>query len=74
MLYCLDRTEEGFAVLEDENGGSMTLCAELLAAGAKPGDWGRVEEGVFYPDARITREKRDLNAAKLAALLKRNGE
>ena len=72
MLYCFDRLEEGFAVLEGEDGQTVNISADCLSDGAKCGDWGEMLNGVFCPDEAVTRQKRAETAGLLAILLKKD--
>lgn len=58
MLCNIDRIEDGIAVLLSEEGKSRTMPAASLPAGAREGDWGRLVDGIFLPDAIETEKRR----------------
>ena len=58
MLWNIDRIEEGVAVLISEEGKAERLPLAALPAGAREGDWGRLADGVFLPDAIETEKRR----------------
>ncbi|MBC5580265.1 DUF3006 domain-containing protein [Anaerofilum sp. BX8] len=69
MLWNIDRIEEGTAVLLCEDGRRSALPTERLPAGAAEGDWGRLVDGVFLPDAAETEKRRQKIRGLLEDLL-----
>lgn len=65
--YRLDRIEEGAALLEDENGGTVPVPAKALPAGAAEGAVLRAQGGVLCLDECETQKRR----RSLFALAKR---
>lgn len=72
MFYCIDRIEDGKAVLLDEAENEMLLSTELLTKGAKEGDWGVLDTaGCFVPNISETDRRRAQINELLSELLNR---
>lgn len=72
MRCCIDRWEENFAVLQDENGDCGTVPRSLIPNGCKEGDWGELTEAGFVPDPAQTAARRKQNTDLLQKLLDRS--
>ncbi len=59
MMYSLDRFEGDVAVLEDEDGGTVTVPLTQLPADVKAGMMLRLTEGVYSVDAAATAARRE---------------
>lgn len=71
MLYCIDRIEDGKAVLVDMEEKELVLPAAQIGK-AKEGTWGWLEQsGNFVPDLAITNARRAKMQSRLDALLRR---
>lgn len=71
MLYCIDRIEDGKAVLVDMEEKELVLPAAQIGQ-AKEGTWGRLtENGGFVPDTAVTAERRAKLQNRLDRLLRR---
>ena len=58
VTYTIDRFEEELAVLEDENGVTLTVARALLPPEAAESDVLRFEGGVYTLDRRETDDRR----------------
>lgn len=58
MWYALDRFEEEWAVLVDDEENSVTVERERLPTAARPGDLFRLEDGCYRWDEEETRARR----------------
>ena len=59
VTYTIDRFEEELAVLEDENGVTLTVARALLPAEAAESDVVRFENGVYTLDRPETDARRE---------------
>lgn len=58
-LYTIDRFENGFAVLECEDGSHINKYKELIPDGAREGDVLEFTDNDFVIREDLTRERRD---------------
>lgn len=71
MLYCIDRIEDGKAVLVDMEENELVLPAAQIGQ-AKEGTWGHLKkDGGFVPDLEITKARREKMQSRLNGLLRR---
>lgn len=73
MEYCVDRIEEGVAVLLSSDGETLRLPLSALPAGTAEGSVLREEGGVFVPDEAQAVSRRAALLALQQSLLFEDG-
>ena len=73
MEYCVDRIEEGVAVLLSSDGETLRLPLSCLPAGTAEGAVLREEGGVFVPDEAQAEARRAALLALQQSLLFEDG-
>ena len=59
MYYVVDRFEESFAVLQDDNGNNRNVPRSLLPSDARQGDVFTCEDGRYRPAPAETVRRRE---------------
>ena len=74
MYYAVDRFEESFAVLQDDEEKNINIKRSLLPAETKQGDVFIEEDGRYLPAPEETARRRETVLKLQEKLLKRNSD